>query len=228
MKIIGLPLIAVVALGVSAHAGPADAVTATFANGAEVPITEDNFTAAGKTVNITLNFVPKPGSELMIVKNTGPDIIKGTFTNLAQGQIVDLAFAGVTYHFVANYHGGNGNDLVLLWTDSDSIVDQKLDDQLRLALKKARGQAPFDKPTTLQPEIPGNLPDGVLVDIQASTSQQLVDRISASGGRVVDGTVTATALEAVVPASELETLAASRDVNFIAPAKPAITSQLKP
>ena len=228
MKLIVLPLVVVIAFGISAHAGPADAVTATYASGAEVPITADNFTAVGKTLKITLSFVPKPGSELTIIKNTGPDIIKGTFTNLAQGQIVDLAFAGVTYHFVANYHGGDGNDLVLLWTDPDSIVDQKLDDQLRLALKKARGQAPFDKPTTLEPDIPANLPEGIMVDIQASTSQQLLDRISASGGRVIDGSVTATALEAVVPASQLEPLAARGDVKLIAPAKPTITSELKP
>src|SRR5690348_12182497 len=228
MKRTVFSLAAIAALAISAQAGSANAVNATLANGAQVPITADNFTATGKTLNITLNFVPKPGDELTIVKNTGSDIIKGTFTNLGQGQIIDLAFAGVTYHFVANYRGGDGNDLVLLWTDPDSVVDQKLDDQLRLGLKKARGQAPFDKPTTLEPDIPGNLPEGVLVDVQASTSQQLIDRISAVGGKVIDGSVTATTLEAVVPPSELEALAARGDVKFITTARPTITSRLKP
>src|SRR5437868_3159810 len=133
------------AMAVSTHAGPANVVTAEFVNGSEVSITADNFTATGKTVDITLNFAPKPGSELTIVNNTGPDIIRGTFKNLGQGQIVDLTFAGVIYHFVANYHGGDGNDLVLLWTNAGSPADEKLDDQLRLALKQARGDAPFDK-----------------------------------------------------------------------------------
>ena len=216
------------ATAICAHAGPTDAVRATFSSGAEVAVRADNFSATGKTLDITLSFAPQPGAELTIVRNTGSDIIKGYFTNLRQGQIIDLAFAGVTYHFVANYHGGDGNDLVLLWTDPDSVVDQKLDDQLRLGLKKARGQAPFDKPTTLEPDIPGNLPEGVMVDIQASTSQRLLDRISATGGKVIDGSVTATALEAVVPASELESLAARGDVKFISAARPTITSQLKP
>jgi len=228
MKPIVLSVIAVLGIAISAHASPADAVTASFVSGADVPITASGFTASGKTLNITLNFVPEPGSELKIVNNTGPDIINGTFTNLGQGQIINLTFAGVTYQFVANYHGGDGNDLVLLWTNPDSVVDLKLDDQLRLGLKKARGQAPFDKPTTLEPDIPGNLPEGVMVDIQGSISQHLLDRISAVGGKVLDGSVTATTLEAVVPASELEQLAARGDVRFIATARPTINSQLRP
>lgn len=216
------------AIGISAQAGPADAVAAKFSNGAEVPVTANGFTAAGKTLNVTLNFAPTPGAELTIVNNTGSDIINGTFANVSQGQILNVTFAGVTYQFVANYHGGDGNDLVLLWTDPDSAVDQKLDDQLRLGLKKARGQAPFDKPTTLEPDIPGNLPEGVMVDIQGSISQHLLDRISAVGGKVIDGSVTARTVEAVVPPSQLEPLASRGDVSFITPAKPSITSRLKP
>ncbi len=228
MKRIVFSVIASAAIAISGHAGPADAMTASLVSAADVPITASGFTASGKTLNITLNFVPGPGSELKIVNNIGPDIIKGTFANVGQGQIINLAFAGVTYQFVANYHGGDGNDLVLLWTNPDSAVDQKLDDQLRLGLKKARGQAPFDKPTTLEPDIPGNLPEGVMVDIQGSISQHLLDRISASGGKVLDGSVTATTVEAVVPAPQLEQLAARGDVSFIATARPTITSQLKP
>src|SRR6266404_572147 len=228
MKLTVFPFVAVFAIAVSTHAGPADVVTATFVNGTEVPVRAAGFTASGKTLNLSLNFAPKPGTDLVIVENTGPDIIKGTFTNLAQGQIVDLAFAGITYHFVANYHGGAGNDLVLLWTNADSLVDKKLDDQLRLALKQEREQAPFDKTTTLQPDIPGNLPEGALVDIQASRSQRLLDQISQAGGKVIDSSVTTTALQAVVPVSQLESLAGRGDVKFISPAKPAIISRLKP
>jgi hypothetical protein len=228
MKLTVFPLAAVFAIAASTQAGPADVVTATFVNDAEVSVRAAGFTASGKTLTLSLNFVPKPGTDLVIIENTGPDIIKGTFTNLAQGQIVDLAYAGTTYHFVANYHGGGGNDLVLLWTDADSPVDKKLDDQLRLALKQARGQAPFDKATTLQPDIPGNLPEGALVDIQASTSQRLLDQISEAGGKVIDGSVTTSTVQAVVPVSQLESLAARDDVKFISPAKPSIISRLKP
>ena len=60
----------------------------------------------------------RPGGrhgELMVVNNTGLSFINGSFSNLAQGQAVLLSFGGVTYHFVANYYGGTGNDLVLVW-----------------------------------------------------------------------------------------------------------------
>ena len=43
----------------------------------------------------------------MLVNNTGLGFIQGTFSNLAQGQQVDLTFGGVVYKFVANYFGGS-------------------------------------------------------------------------------------------------------------------------
>jgi hypothetical protein len=223
-------LITAAAVGTTlfAQAGPTNVVNASYMTGTEVPIVANDFTAAGKTLDITLSFAPRPGADLIVVKNTGAGMIKGVFTNVAQGQIIDLAYAGITYHFVANYHGGTGNDLVLLWTDADSPVAKKLDDQLRLALKQARGQAPFDRAITLQPDIPGNLPDGALVDIQSLTSQNLLDQISEAGGKVISGSVTTTTVQAVVPVSQLESLAARDDIKFIAPAKPAIISRLKP
>ncbi len=99
--------------------GPANtfaaAITATYTTGAEVPLTASNYTPAGDTVELTLNYPPTTGTRLMVVNNTGTGFIPGTFSNLAQGQTVALAYNGVTYHFVANYYGGTGNDLVLVW-----------------------------------------------------------------------------------------------------------------
>jgi alpha-tubulin suppressor-like RCC1 family protein len=88
---------------------------ATYSSGLEVPLTTGSFTATGNTVNIVLNHAPLVGTTLMVVRNTGVDFIQGAFGNLAQGQIVPLTFAGITYNFVANYYGGSGNDLVLQW-----------------------------------------------------------------------------------------------------------------
>ena len=205
-------------------------VNATYVTGTEIPLRSDGFTAMGKSVNLTLNFAPAPGTQLMVVQNTGPGIIRGTFSNLTQGQIVDLSYAGLTYHFVANYHGGDdGNDLVLLWTNGDPLpADKKLDDQLRLALKQSRGEAPFDKPTTLKPDIPGNFPEGVLVDMEASVSKQLLDQVALVGGKVASGSVTATTIQAVVPLSQLETLAGRDDVKSISTARPTMTSRVTP
>ena len=53
-----------------------------------------------------------------MVNNTGLPFIAGTFDNLAQGQTVLLTYNGITYPFVANYYGGTGNDLVLVWASN--------------------------------------------------------------------------------------------------------------
>jgi hypothetical protein len=221
--------VAVLALS-TAHTFAA-AVSATYSTGAEVPVSSNGFTATGKTVNLTLNFAPAKGSQLMVVQNTGPGIIIGTFSNLAQGQTVALSYGGVTYHFVANYHGGTGNDLVLLWTSDEKSLPaatlKKLDGQIVLALKKSRGEPPFDKPTSLEPDIPVKHAGRVLVDMEASVSRQLLDQIAFVGGQVINGSETATSLRAMVPLSQLETLASRADVKSISPARPTVRSGVK-
>lgn len=224
-----LAAVAVLALS-AAHTFAAD-VNATYTNSAEVPVKSNGFTALGKTVNLTLNFAPNPGTELMVVRNTGPGIIRGNFSNLAQGQIVTLSYGGVTYNFVANYYGGRGNDLVLLWTAEESLpaaILKKLDSQIVLALKQNRRQAPFDKPTSLQPDIPIRDATGrVLVDMEGSVSQGLLDQVAFAGGQVINGSETATTFRALVPLLQLENLASRSDVKSISPARPTITSQVK-
>ena len=96
----------------------AAAVNAIYNSATDVPVTADGYTAAGNTVAFTLNFAPTIGTELMVVKNTSVNFIDGHFSNLAQGQAVRLTYQGVPYHFVANYYGGSGNDLVLLWAET--------------------------------------------------------------------------------------------------------------
>jgi hypothetical protein len=206
----------------------AGVVSASYSTGAEVPVSSNGFTATGKTVNITLNYAPAPGTELMVVKNTGPGLI-GTFSNLAQGQTVALSYGGVIYNFVANYNGGTGHDLVLLWTSGEESLPaatlKKLDVQIVLALKKSRGKPPFDKPTSLEPDIPIKDDAGrVLVDIEASVSKELLNRVALVGGQVINGSVTARTFRAMAPLSQLETLAARADVRSISTARPIITS----
>src|SRR5215468_1001299 len=224
-----LAAVAVILLS-TAHAFAAD-VNVTYVTGAEVPVSSNGFTALDKTVHITLNYAPTPGTQLMVVRNTGAGIIRGNFSNLRQGQTVALNYGGTTYHFVANYYGGNGNDLVLLWTGPDSAppaIVRKLDPQLLLALKKSRGQAPFDKPTTLEPDIAGQDGTRVLVDVEASVSKELLSHVALVGGQVIDGSATATTFRAMVPLSQLETLAGRLDIKFISVARPTITSGIKP
>lgn len=206
-------------------------ITATYVTGSEVPVRANGFDAEGKTIDLALNFAPPPGTQLMLVQNTGPEIIRGRFSNLAQGQTITLTFSGLTYHFVANYYGGRGNDLVLLWTTGDEVVSPaaraKLDGQLLLALRKNRGEPPFDKPTTLEPAIPVKDGDRVLVDIEGSISKALVDQVTLMGGALPDSSPSSTVLRAMVPLSQLETLAARADVNSISPAKLSVTNRIQ-
>ena len=86
-----------------------------FDSASTVPVSVGDFEATGLTAEFELNFAPVPGTTLVAVENTGTSPVRGTFDNLAQGQIVSLTHAGISYDFAANYFGGNGNDLVLTW-----------------------------------------------------------------------------------------------------------------
>jgi alpha-tubulin suppressor-like RCC1 family protein len=89
-----------------------------FTSAADIGFTSNGFTVGGATLgDITLDYSPSPGTTLTLVKNTGPGFILGEFGTLTQGQRVALTHNGVTYHFVANYYGGSGNDLVLQWAN---------------------------------------------------------------------------------------------------------------
>ena len=72
------------------------------------------FTPSGD-LTLTLGSAPPVGTQLMVIENTGLDFIVGEFDNLAHGDTVSLSFGGQNYEFVANYFGGTGNDLVLVW-----------------------------------------------------------------------------------------------------------------
>ncbi len=90
---------------------------ASFAFGSphDVPLTVRELVAAGNIIGFALDHVPIPGARLMAVRNTGSDPIRGRFSNLEQGQLVYLVHDGTAYPYVADYHGGSGNDLVLHW-----------------------------------------------------------------------------------------------------------------
>jgi len=90
----------------------------TYNSAADVPVTVSALTATGNTASLSLNFAPASGTSLTVVNNTGLGPIVGTFSNLAQGQLIALTYGGVIYQFVANYYGGTGNDLILQWANT--------------------------------------------------------------------------------------------------------------
>lgn len=97
-------------------------LNATFTSTDSIPVEAPSYSASGYDVAFSLGFVPSTGATLTVVNNTGLGFIIGRFGNLAQGQAVNLNYNGVAYPFVANYYGGNGNDLVLQWAMQDLVA----------------------------------------------------------------------------------------------------------
>ncbi|MEI6654205.1 MAG: cadherin-like beta sandwich domain-containing protein [Verrucomicrobiota bacterium] len=97
----------------------AGTVSANFTSASSIPVTATSYSATGNDVSISLGFAPPTGTNLTVVNNTGLGFITGQFSNLAQGQAVNLTYNGIAYKFVANYYGGTGNDLVLHWAYQD-------------------------------------------------------------------------------------------------------------
>jgi alpha-tubulin suppressor-like RCC1 family protein len=109
-----LPILAVTAR--------AELVTAAFDSATTVPITAAAYPATGNSVEFALNFTPPVGTDLTVVRNTGPELIQGFFDNLAQGQTVFLSHGGLRYRFIADYRGGDGNDLILRWAGNRAFA----------------------------------------------------------------------------------------------------------
>lgn len=67
-------------------------------------------TLLGGTLQIAMNFTGAVSNEYVIVRNDGSDPVTGTFVALPQGG--PIAANGVAFEI--NYHGGDGNDIVLI------------------------------------------------------------------------------------------------------------------
>jgi alpha-tubulin suppressor-like RCC1 family protein len=113
-----LTALALTAVSLFSNIVAADTVIASYNSATDVPVTANGYTATGNTVSFTLNFAPDTGTDLMVVSNTALGFMNGTFDNLAQGQPLTLSYGGTNYPFVANYFGGSGNDLVLVWASN--------------------------------------------------------------------------------------------------------------
>jgi hypothetical protein len=208
----------------------AEDLNASYTTGAEVPVRSDSFDASGKNVRLALNFAPAASQDLMLVRNTGSGFIRGKFSNVSQGQIVTLHYGGVPYQFVANYYGGSGRDLVLMridLTDVGPAAVKKLDDTLLLALKKSRGQTPFDRAKSLRPEDYEHA-GRVLVDVQGSIKNEVANEIRQAGAEVVAERQTSTTARVWVPLSELEAVANIRGITAMTAARPSATRHFVP
>jgi hypothetical protein len=132
-----------------------------------------------------------------------------------------LAAAGMLLALATAQMAANDNNPVPI-----SILN-KLDNELGLVVKKSRGEAPFDQPTTQEPDV-YKLRGRVLVEIQGAFSRGLSDQITSAGGKVVAGWGTTTNFRAWLPFAQLETLAGRADIRFISAARVSVTRRIQP
>jgi alpha-tubulin suppressor-like RCC1 family protein len=97
---------------------PLQAVEVAWNTASDVPIVSNSYEPGGELLQFQLNFAPDAGTQLSVVKHTGPAFMETRFSNLPHGGTVNLTHNGISYPFVANYFGGSGNDLVLVWANN--------------------------------------------------------------------------------------------------------------
>ena len=102
--------------------GRAAVVSAVFNSASDIPITANGYTIGSDTLQMTLNFAPDPGTPLTVIRNTGLSFISGKFSNLPQGGALSIKYNSSQYNYIANYYGGKGNDLVLLWQGTQVVT----------------------------------------------------------------------------------------------------------
>lgn len=106
-----------------------------------------------------------------------------------------------------------------------AAVLSKLDEHLVLVVRKSRGEPPFDRPTTRQPDVYQS--NGrVLVQIEGTVSRELADQLASLGGQLVAGWGTTTTFRAWIPFAQLETLASRADIRLISAARPSVTRRI--
>lgn len=92
----------------------ADIVIARLEMSGTAPITSAGYVASSSSIQLELGFEPQRPTELKVIDNTGREFIEGAFANLPEGAAVTLVHGDASHRFVAWYHGGDGNDLVLI------------------------------------------------------------------------------------------------------------------
>lgn len=103
-------------------------------------------------------------------------------------------------------------------------VERKIDSQLLQALKERAGQknATGLEPAKVNIDNNGNL----MVDIDASVTDELLSSIKALGGKIVYPSKRYSTVRAQVPVSIVEKIAAREEVKFVKPASMPVNNTL--
>ena len=110
---------------------------------------------------------------------------------------------------------------------SRTPAQQKMDSQLIYAARMSRGLAVTSKVQTLDVTIPESGDGGVLVDITADVTPELLQQITDAGGTVQSSFPALRAIRASLPLDQIEGVAASSAVQTIRPADIAYTVGLR-
>lgn len=102
---------------------------------------------------------------------------------------------------------------------------QKLDAALVRALKKGRSGASPEAGPLLDPAIPVQDGERVLVELKATVSKELLEQVALAGGQVLGSSEADHSLRAMIPFAQLEALAGRADVQSISPGTLTVTSQ---
>ena len=96
-------------------------------------------------------------------------------------------------------------------------IQQKIDSHLLYADKMQRGELIAEGVPTQRLNLDRDNQGRILVDIKADVTQSLLQRIAALGGDVINSYPEYRAIQAGIPLSEIENLAAQKEVAFIRP-----------
>jgi hypothetical protein len=105
-------------------------------------------------------------------------------------------------------------------------IQQKIDSHLLYADKMQRGEPVAEGVPAQRLNLDRDNQGRILVDIKADVSQSLLQRISALGGNVINNYPEYQAIQAGVPLSEIENLAAQKEVAFIQPVVHAMPNSM--
>jgi hypothetical protein len=122
-----------------------------FNTAGAVPLAASGFDATGFTVGpVTLGFDPAPGQVLTLVDNTSENPITGAFTNLADSGTIATGFGGRSLLFIANYSGGDGNDLTLTLLNPEIVVEQPSSSDIAAGGSRSFGTMVVGNPVSLE------------------------------------------------------------------------------
>lgn len=87
-----------------------------------VSATGGPITLNGGNVSLSLSYQPVQGTSYTVINNLAATQIGGAFSNLPDGGVITVMFNGAPWDFVADYQGGDGNDLVLTVPEPTSLT----------------------------------------------------------------------------------------------------------